>query len=114
MSLDETKWFEAWQVKQTNSGIEIRKPWGALHIETLLLQEKNRTIRESFFREENTELLRELKKQGDRNLMVHINPVWNRRRLQAQIQLFNSGKGAIYVTSWWMQWGATNRSSGGT
>lgn len=112
MSLEETKWFEGWKAEQADSGIEIRPPWGALHIETLLLQEKNLTIREVFFREENTVLLREqvgilkeLKRQGGRSLKVRVNPVWNRRKLQAQIQLFNNGKGAIYITSWWIQWG---------
>lgn len=112
LSLEETEWFEGWKAKQADSGIEILQPWGALHIETLLLQEKNRTIREAFFREENTVLLREqvgilndLKQQGGRNLKVRANPVWNRRKLQAQLQLFNSGKGPIYVTSWWIQWG---------
>jgi hypothetical protein len=112
MSLEETEWFEGWKAKQADSDIEIRQPWGALHIETLLLQEKNRTIREAFFREENTVLLREqvgilneLKQQGGRNLKVRVNPVWNRRKLQAQIQMFNNGKGAIYLTSWWIQWG---------
>jgi hypothetical protein len=116
MSIDETKWFEGWATKQADSGIEIRKPWNALQIEGLLLQEKNRAIRELFFREENTALLRvqvgqleniraELKQQGDRNLKVRINPVWNRNVLQAQIQLFNSGNGAIYINSWWTQRG---------
>ena len=116
MSIDETEWFEGWSAKQADSGIEIRKPWGALHIEGLLLHEKNRVIRESFFREENTELLRaqvghleiiqaELKKQSDRNLKVHINPVWNRNRLQAQIRLFNSGRGPIYIGTWWTEYG---------
>jgi hypothetical protein len=58
MSTDEMEWFEGWAKTQAASGIEIRKPWGALHIEGLLLQEENRTIREAFFREENAELLR--------------------------------------------------------
>jgi len=116
MSIEETEWFEGWKAKQADTDIEIRQPWGALHIETLLLQEKNRTIREAFFREENTILLREqvdilneLKHQGSRNLKVRVNPVWNRRKLQAQIQLFNNGKGAIYITSWWIQWGPDGR-----
>ncbi|MDQ3332056.1 MAG: hypothetical protein M3552_15610 [Planctomycetota bacterium] len=58
MSLDETLWFEGWAKDAGGSGIDIRKPWGALHLEGLLLQERNSSIRETFFREENTELLR--------------------------------------------------------
>ncbi len=119
MSIEETEWFEGWKAKQMERAIEIRQPWGALHIETLLLQEKNRTIREAFFREENTIVLREqvdilkdLKQQGSRNLKVRVNPVWNRRRLQAQIQLFNNGKGAIYITSWWIEWGPEGKKGG--
>lgn len=121
MSLEETGWFEGWKVKQADSRIEIRQPWGALNIETLLLQEKNRTTKEAFFREENTVLLREqvgilneLKQQGGRNLKVRVNPVWNKRKLQAQIQLFNNGKGAIYITSWWIQWGPEGKKGGDT
>lgn len=58
MSVAETEWFEGWAKTQTASGIEIRKPWGALHLESKLLQEENRPIREAFFKEENAELLR--------------------------------------------------------
>lgn len=123
MSINETEWFEGWAAKQAESGIEIRKPWTALHIEGLLLQERNRTIRESFFQEENTALLREqvrhlekiqiqLNEQNIRQLDVHINPVWNRTWLQAQIRLFNAGNGAIYVDSWWIQWGPDGMKGG--
>ncbi len=119
LSLEETKWFETWKAKQEHWGIEICPIWGALHIESLLLQGKYRTIKEAFFREDNTELLREqniilndLKQQGGRHLRVRVNPVWDRRELQAQIQLFNNGKGPIYITSWFTTWGAEgNRSA---
>lgn len=58
MSADETEWFEDWTKTQSSTGIVINKPWGALHIEGLLLLDKNQGIRHSFFREENPELLR--------------------------------------------------------
>ena len=58
---------------------------------------------------EQVGILNELKQQGCRNLKVRVNPVWNRRKLQAQIQLFNNGKGAIYITSWWIQWGSEGK-----
>lgn len=58
MSTDETRWFEGWAKSQADTGIDIRKPWGAMRLEGLLLQDKNRAIRQAFFREENTELLR--------------------------------------------------------
>lgn len=58
MSLDETKWFEGWAKSQAGTGITINKPWSALHIESLLLLDKNQGIRHEFFREENPELLR--------------------------------------------------------
>lgn len=115
MSVDEIRWFEGWSKSQADSGIDIRRIWGEIHIKGLLLQEKNRSIRESFFRDENTELLRAvhgnsekiltgLKQQGDRNLKVRIDPIWNGNLFQAQIRLFNSGKGAIYIDSWSTEW----------
>jgi len=58
MSAEETHWFEGWAKSQAGTGINIRKPWGGLHVEGLLLQDENRAIRQAFFREENTELLR--------------------------------------------------------
>jgi hypothetical protein len=58
MSTDETEWFEGWAKTQVSTGITINKPWGALHIEGLLLLDKNQAIRQAFFREENPELLR--------------------------------------------------------
>ena len=119
MSLEETEWFEGWKTKQVDSAIEIRQPWGALHIENLLLQEKNRTIRETFFREENTVLLREqfdilneLKQKSNRNLKVQINPVWNGRKLHAQLHLFNNGRGAICITSWFLGWEQEGQKGG--
>jgi|SRR5579864_296046 len=123
MSVDETEWFEGWSQKQAGAGIDVRKPWGALHLEGLLLQEKNRTIRQAFFREENSELLRaqtghlknilqELKQRGGRNLRLQISPTWNRGRLHAHIRLFNSGHVAIYVESWWTQWGPKGKHGG--
>jgi hypothetical protein len=58
LSLDETEWFDRWVQRQADTGIDIRTPWGELKLVALLLQEKNRAIRETFFREENMELLR--------------------------------------------------------
>ena len=124
MSIDETVWFENWVANQKDSNIEILTPWNALHIEGLLLQEKNRLIREAFFREENTELLRkqdshleniltELKQRSDRKLKVRINPVWIRNQLHAQVQLFNSGSRAIYIESWWIKWEAHGKKGKG-
>jgi hypothetical protein len=125
MSVNETEWFEGWVQKQVGTGIniDIRKPWGALHLEGLLLQEKNRAIRQAFFREENAELLRaqtghlenilqELKQRGGRHLKLHISPTWSRNRLYSHIRLFNSGHGAIYVESWWTQWGPNGNQGG--
>lgn len=59
MGLDEREWFERWATKQKDSDIEIRPVWGELHIEGLLLQDKHRSIREAFFKQEHLEILRQ-------------------------------------------------------
>ncbi len=51
MSLEEKKWFDNWKATQTHTGIEIRPVWGAFQLEGLLYQEKNRYLREAFFKE---------------------------------------------------------------
>jgi hypothetical protein len=52
MSIPERKWFEEWVKTQKDSGNKIEKPWGALKLESLLFQDKNRHVRESFFKQE--------------------------------------------------------------
>jgi hypothetical protein len=48
----------------------------------------------------------------NRNLKLNISPTWSRNRLYAHIRLFNSGPGAIYIESWWAQWGPKGKQSG--
>jgi hypothetical protein len=49
----------------------------------------------------------------DRNLNVRVNPIRRGNKLLAEIRLFNSGPGPIYIDSWWIQWGEDG-SKGGT
>jgi hypothetical protein len=58
MSAEETEWFEGWKGKQT--GIDIQQPWDATKLEFLLLQMKNRSVKESFFKEEHLTQIREM------------------------------------------------------
>jgi uncharacterized protein YjbI with pentapeptide repeats len=51
LSLDEKKWFEDWRARQGHTGIAIDDPWGATKLESLLYQDKNKGLREQFFRE---------------------------------------------------------------
>jgi hypothetical protein len=59
MSLDEKKWFEMWKARQeSKTGIKIRAIWGASRLEELLLQEKNRHLKESYFDQRKNRPLR--------------------------------------------------------
>lgn len=60
LSLEENKWFDDWRRKQAASGIVIEDPWGALKLEGLLYQEKNRGLKEAFFKEEHLTQIREI------------------------------------------------------
>jgi hypothetical protein len=60
MSIGEKKWFDEWKIKQVETGIEIKPVWGALKLEGLLYEERNRHIREQFFKEEHLRLIREM------------------------------------------------------
>jgi hypothetical protein len=60
MSVDEKKWFEEWVGKQSGSGIEIRPAWGATQFERLLILPENQEIRETYFRQEDLRLLRDM------------------------------------------------------
>jgi hypothetical protein len=51
MGLEEKKWFDDWKADQEQTGIEIRSVLGAFQLEGLLYQEKNRHLREAFFKE---------------------------------------------------------------
>lgn len=58
LSAEETEWFEGWKAKQT--GIDIRQPWDATKLESLLMQPKNRGVKESFFKEEHLAQIRDM------------------------------------------------------
>jgi hypothetical protein len=60
LSLDEKRWFEEWRAKQASSGIAIEDPWGAMKLEGLLYQEKNRGLKEAYFKEEHLTQIREM------------------------------------------------------
>jgi hypothetical protein len=60
LSFDEKKWFKDWKAKQAGSGIVVEDPWGATKLEGLLYLEKNRGLREAFFKEEHLTQIREL------------------------------------------------------
>lgn len=60
LTIDEKKWFEDWRTKQASAGIVIGDPWGAMKLESLLYQAKNRGLKESFFKDEYLTQIRDL------------------------------------------------------
>jgi hypothetical protein len=60
LSIEEKKWFEEWRSKQASSSIVLEDPWGALKLEGLLYQEKNRGLKEAFFKEEHLAQIRDI------------------------------------------------------
>lgn len=60
MSLDEKKWFDGWKENQSVTGIDIRPVWSAFHLEGLLYMEKNRHLREAFFKEDHLKQIRDM------------------------------------------------------
>ncbi len=60
LSPDEISWFDAWRAKQAPTGVVIEDAWGADRLEGLLYEEKNRGIKEAFFKQEHLTQIREL------------------------------------------------------
>jgi hypothetical protein len=60
LSIDEKHWFEEWRNKQAETGIVIEDVWGAMKLEGLLFQEKNKGLKEAFFKEEYLTQIRQL------------------------------------------------------
>lgn len=59
LSLDETRWWDEWKAKQDPTG-QVIQLWAADHIERLLMDPKNRGIKEEFFRQEHLTHIREM------------------------------------------------------
>jgi hypothetical protein len=52
LSVEERQWFESWRESQKASGVVIDDPWGASVLEGLLRQDKNKGLRDDYFKEE--------------------------------------------------------------
>src|SRR5262249_19877809 len=52
LSVPERLWFETWRESQKSSGAEIDDPWGSSVLENLLRQDKNKGLRDDYFKEE--------------------------------------------------------------
>jgi hypothetical protein len=63
LSVDEKRWFEEWKGRQASFGIGIDDLWTATKLEGLLYQEKNRGLKEAFFKEEYLAQIREMHSQ---------------------------------------------------
>lgn len=59
LSIPEKKWYEGWVSDQAGAGIAINPAWDATRIEGLLMREQNKGIRETFFRQEHLDLVRQ-------------------------------------------------------
>lgn len=57
MTIDETKWFDGWRAKQSSV---IPTPWTAGKLETLLMKDENKGIKEHFFKQEHLTQIREI------------------------------------------------------
>ena len=60
MSSDEITWFESWKTRQGARAALIQGIWSAEKLEKLLYEDKNRGIKEAFFKEEHLKQIREL------------------------------------------------------
>ena len=60
LSVDEKRWFEGWRAVQASSAVAIDDPWGATKLEGLLYEEKNKGLKEAFFKEEHLTTIREV------------------------------------------------------
>lgn len=63
LSLAESKWFDSWRKKRP---IPIGPAWDATKLEGLLYAEKNRGIKETFFKEEHLTHIRETHQKVDK------------------------------------------------
>jgi hypothetical protein len=52
LSVPERQWFETWRTNQQSSGMQIDDPWGASALENLLRQDRNKGLRDDYFKEE--------------------------------------------------------------
>jgi hypothetical protein len=52
LSVPERQWFEGWRETQKASGVIIDDPWGASILEGLLRKDKNKGLRDDYFKEE--------------------------------------------------------------
>lgn len=61
MTKAEAGWFDDWKAKQeATTGVTIEKPWTASKLESLLMQDKNKGIKEEFFKHEYLTQIREV------------------------------------------------------
>jgi hypothetical protein len=60
LSFDEKEWFAGWKNRQASTGVVIEEPWGAVKLEQLLYQDKNKGLKEAFFKEEHLTQIREM------------------------------------------------------
>lgn len=60
LSIEEKTWFAGWVGNQSDSGITICPPWTALELERLLYEEKNKGIKEAFFKEQHLAQIRDM------------------------------------------------------
>lgn len=60
LGTEEKAWFEKWRKDQASFGIVIQDVWGASKLERLLYEEKNKGVREAFFKEEHLTQIRQL------------------------------------------------------
>ena len=58
--MDEKRWFEEWRAAQVSSAVAIDDPWGATTLEGLLYEDKNKGLKEAFFKEEHLTTIREV------------------------------------------------------
>jgi hypothetical protein len=52
LSVPERQWFESWRNNQQSSGVQIGDPWGASAMEYLLRQDRNKGLRDDYFKQE--------------------------------------------------------------
>jgi hypothetical protein len=60
LGIEETTWFEEWRKDQADTKIQINDPWAATKLEGLLYLDKNKGLKEEYFKEEHLRQIREV------------------------------------------------------
>ncbi|WP_143393036.1 hypothetical protein [Fimbriiglobus ruber] len=97
MSVEEAAWFSTFKKNQAECGIDIRPIWGASKFEELLMFEKNRHIRNNYFKEEDSRLIRQMAGHLQQILTDFIERIPVPKTTNLEIKALSMGMRALSV-----------------